>query len=402
MPLLGFVNLSIACNHCKEAPCLAACPASAFSFDDETKAVIHNSDNCIGCKYCTWACPFDAPKYNSNTGLIEKCNFCNERLKMGMEPACSTNCPTGALSFGEIPVVFSPQTSGLSLKPIYPRIKVKNESVVHSVPRIDSVTAGVEYKDIQNHYAKRYSLKSILPEVPLAVFTFIGSLLVGWLSAKTVNPAVNLSFWNFMGLGIIAVLFSTIHLGKPLRAYRSIKNIRRSWLSREILLFGFFMGLGTIALLFQLKVLLVIAAFAGFIFLGAVEMLYFSIKKGTSLYINSANTVITAMVFLALFLHSWNVLIALLALKTMLFTVKAYKNSFDRFVSIATASLFRLSIGIFVPFFFLVQPDFEFSWIFASYIILGEFIGRLMYYIDFSPERPFDNLKESLLMKKSM
>lgn len=402
LPLLGFVNLSIACNHCKEAPCLEACPANAFSFDYETNAVIHDNQACIGCKYCTWACPFDAPKYNAQNGLVEKCNFCNDRLKIGMQPACTTSCPTGALTFGEIPVVSSPQTAGLTFRHIYPRIMVKNESVTHCIPTIDSNAAGVEFTDIQKYYAKRYSLRSILPELPLAVFTFIGSFLVGLLTTFALKPIVTVPLWAFMGLGIIAILFSTLHLGKPLRSYKSIRNIRSSWLSREILLFGIFMGLGTLALFLQLKVLIIIAIIAGYCFLGAVEMLYYTTKKGNSSYINSANTIITAILFSAMFLHSLNVLIALLALKTMLFIARAYKNDFDKRVSTATVSLLRLSIGFLVPFLLLSRQDFEFGWVFVSFLILGEFIDRLMFYIDFVPEKPLDNLKEAVIIKKSL
>ena len=402
LPLLGYVNLSIACNHCKEAPCLAACPTNAFSFDNDTNAVIHNNKACIGCKYCTWVCPFDAPKYNDQIGLVEKCNFCNERLKKGMEPACSTSCPTGALTFGEISVVSSPQTAGLTFRDIYPRIKVKNESAFHSIPAIDANAAGAEYTDIQKHYAKRYSLKSILPDIPLAIFTFIGSFLVGFITAYALKPIIDLSVWSFMGLGVTAILFSAFHLGKPLRAYKSISNIRSSWLSKEILLFGIFMGTGILALFLQFKVLIIIAIIVGYCFLGAVEMIYYTTKKGNSPYINSANTIITAVLFTVMFLHSWNVLIALLALKTMLFIARAYKNDFDKIVSTASVSLLRLSIGFLIPFLLLSRQDFEFYWIFVSCLILGEFIDRLMFYIDFEPEKPLDNLKEAIIVKKSL
>lgn len=113
LPLLGFIHLSIACNHCADAPCLKACPSGAYYVDKDTYAVIHSPELCIGCKYCTWACPFDAPKYNPDRGIIEKCHFCYHRLKENELPACALNCPTGALSFGEITKDSNPNVIGL-------------------------------------------------------------------------------------------------------------------------------------------------------------------------------------------------------------------------------------------------------------------------------------------------
>ncbi|HKK80676.1 MAG TPA: 4Fe-4S dicluster domain-containing protein, partial [Prolixibacteraceae bacterium] len=80
-PQLPLFYLSLACNHCDDAPCLQNCPAHAYSRDEKTGAVIHHPEKCMGCKYCTWACPYDAPKFNPKEGIIEKCTFCNHRIE---------------------------------------------------------------------------------------------------------------------------------------------------------------------------------------------------------------------------------------------------------------------------------------------------------------------------------
>ena len=97
------INLSMACNHCEEPLCLYGCPVTAFYRDPESPAILTDQKKCIGCKYCIWNCPYDAPKLDPAKGYVEKCHLCYHRLHEEMEPACTSACPTGALSFGDIP-----------------------------------------------------------------------------------------------------------------------------------------------------------------------------------------------------------------------------------------------------------------------------------------------------------
>ena len=78
LPLLRVINLSMSCNHCDMPACLEGCPAQAYTRDG-TGTVIHHQDRCMGCRYCTWRCPYDAPKINEAKGFIEKCHLCTER-----------------------------------------------------------------------------------------------------------------------------------------------------------------------------------------------------------------------------------------------------------------------------------------------------------------------------------
>lgn len=391
LPLLGFIHLSLACNHCGDAPCLKACPSGAFSIDAETSAVIHNPELCIGCKYCTWACPFDAPKYNYERGIIEKCHFCNHRIKNDEIPACALNCPTGALSFGEISEESNPNAVGLSSQPIFPKISVKGEGVLNSVPIQDINASGVKEGDIKRFYRSKHEhVVSPMHEWPLALFTFIGAFLGGWVWAMIIPNSIQINYWTFGLLAAIALVLSAMHLGKPMKSYLSILNIKSSWLSREILLFGLFVFIGFLGLLLQSNVLLIIAGLIGLAFLISVEMVYSITRKKYSTPIHSSNTITIALTFAALFSQYWSVLIVLLALKTMLFAVRHGSKQYEYQPYIAFAAFFRLTLGFIIPFGFLAFTEMNFTWILAGSIILGEAIDRFMYYGDFEPERPFN------------
>lgn len=88
-----------ACFHCTNPTCLDVCPVGAIS-KLENGTVKLDSTKCIGCKYCTAACPFEVPKYRENVGVSNKCTLCDDRTAKGLEPACVKTCPAAALTFG--------------------------------------------------------------------------------------------------------------------------------------------------------------------------------------------------------------------------------------------------------------------------------------------------------------
>jgi anaerobic dimethyl sulfoxide reductase subunit B len=92
-------SLSLACNHCGDAPCLAVCPTGAIFKLDENGIVDLNSDMCMGCRSCFLVCPFGAPRFSEN-GKMSKCNLCHVRLAHDLLPACVLVCPTQALKIG--------------------------------------------------------------------------------------------------------------------------------------------------------------------------------------------------------------------------------------------------------------------------------------------------------------
>ena len=90
------------CMHCVDPACASACLTRAIEKTPEGPVVYHPS-RCMGCRYCMVACPFDVPKfeYDKASPFIRKCTFCAERQAAGHQPACTSVCPSGALTFGK-------------------------------------------------------------------------------------------------------------------------------------------------------------------------------------------------------------------------------------------------------------------------------------------------------------
>lgn len=89
------------CMQCTNAPCVRVCPTGA-SYIDDNGIVRVNPDDCIGCRYCMEACPYNARYFHEESGTVDKCNFCAHRLAQGLEPACVVTCPTKVRVFGDL------------------------------------------------------------------------------------------------------------------------------------------------------------------------------------------------------------------------------------------------------------------------------------------------------------
>ncbi|MDQ1243440.1 MAG: Ni/Fe hydrogenase [Pseudomonadota bacterium] len=95
-------SLPMMCQHCANPPCVDVCPTGA-SMKRADGIVLVDRHICIGCRYCMMACPFQIPKFEwgSAVPLIRKCDFCADRIDIGLAPSCATACPSEALLFGE-------------------------------------------------------------------------------------------------------------------------------------------------------------------------------------------------------------------------------------------------------------------------------------------------------------
>jgi Fe-S-cluster-containing dehydrogenase component len=108
----------VLCNHCDNPPCVRVCPAGATWKRDDGVVTI-DEHRCIGCRYCVAACPYGSRSFNwvdpapfvlhptveyptRTSGVVEKCNLCEERLAAGRLPACVEACPGRAMLFGDL------------------------------------------------------------------------------------------------------------------------------------------------------------------------------------------------------------------------------------------------------------------------------------------------------------
>ncbi len=102
------INFPMSCMHCEDAACVTVCPTGASYKRAEDGIVLVDQDKCMGCNYCSWACPYGARELDRASGTMKKCTLCVDRIydqNLPLEerqPACVIVCPAHARMFGDL------------------------------------------------------------------------------------------------------------------------------------------------------------------------------------------------------------------------------------------------------------------------------------------------------------
>ncbi|MBS1798721.1 MAG: dimethyl sulfoxide reductase anchor subunit [Acidobacteria bacterium] len=224
--------LSMGCNHCLSADCVRGCPVDAYKKDPITGIVLHSAEACIGCQYCVWNCPYSVPQFNPERGIVGKCDMCHGRLTSGLEPACVNSCPENAI---EIEIVDQLEWRSDYAAANAPGMPDAGHTI--STTRITlppDTAATLERVDIETLRAEHphWSLVWMTSLIQLSAGTLAAALL-----SRQTDPA---ALTGILALTAFTLNVSVLHLGRPAYAWRALKMWRRSWLSREVLLFGLF------------------------------------------------------------------------------------------------------------------------------------------------------------------
>lgn len=374
--LLPVINLTLACNHCETATCMSGCPTSAYSRDSATGAIILDESKCIGCKYCQWNCPYDAPKYDIKKKTIAKCNLCYTGLAEGRQPACSSACPTGALRFDQLS---EPDPSGWylwfpdkNLNPAIEFVATDNNSPLRIIPG-NRLSVTEKNPDILR--------KSISDEISLLIFSFLATISVSILVFSFVKGVYPLNS-IFIPVLLLPGFVSLFHLGKKLRSWRSVTNLRNSPLSREIASYLFYTLVALTMLLIHTPGLLIASLIAGLFFLILIDSVYYYSDRRQSVILHSGQTFITALLIGSFLSGSILPFVFIAVIKLGISVFNLYSNNLKskyfeiRFMRIAFLIVSGISFISHISY-----PELPVILLF----LIGELLDRILFYIDFDP-----------------
>jgi Fe-S-cluster-containing dehydrogenase component/DMSO reductase anchor subunit len=244
-------TVTTACHHCVDPACLAGCPVNAYEKDPVTGIVVHLDDQCIGCRYCVLTCPYEVPRYNADRGIVRKCDLCQDRLSAGEAPACVQSCPNAAIRVSLVDTADARHaaTDDHRLVPGAPASSITVPTTTYTSRRQAPPVAQIPDHPTEQRPERG---QAHLPLTVMLVLTqvAVGASVVGLgLGASSggqdpggLRPA---SALVALGVGLLALGASVLHLGRPAYAFRAVLGIRRSWLSREIVAFTVFAALAT-------------------------------------------------------------------------------------------------------------------------------------------------------------
>ncbi|HWA25934.1 MAG TPA: DmsC/YnfH family molybdoenzyme membrane anchor subunit [Lacunisphaera sp.] len=241
-------TVTTACHHCADPGCLNGCPVLAYEKDPLTGIVRHLDDQCIGCQYCILKCPYDVPKYNDRLGIVRKCDMCHQRLGAGEAPACVQACPTHAIKVVKVELHVG---GGGALRADTSRFLHSAPNPSYTQPTTRYLTKRPAPVDVRP--ADGAVLRPQPPHWPLVALLMLMPMAVGCgVADKILNlhsSALAIAGWlaGAAGLGLAA-----LHLGQPLRAWRIFLGWRKSWFSREALVFGLWFPAATAYLLVRI------------------------------------------------------------------------------------------------------------------------------------------------------
>lgn len=240
-------HVTTACHHCLDPACMTACPVDAYEKNPETGIVKHLDDQCFGCQYCTLACPYDVPKYHSDKGIVRKCDMCADRLAVGEAPACVQACPHEAIAIKVVNVQEVRENAEAdSFLPAAPEPYLTFPTTTFKTKRVfpRNMLPADYYSVSAQHPHWPLIVMLVLTQLSVGAFT-VGLILENFLKPDLLTQFRPLQSAFALALGLLALGASTMHLGRPLYAFRAIIGLRHSWLSREILAFGVFAGAAT-------------------------------------------------------------------------------------------------------------------------------------------------------------
>lgn len=237
-------TVTAACHHCVDPGCANGCPTLAYEKDKSTGIVRHLDDQCIGCSYCTMKCPYDVPKFNLKRGIVRKCDMCHGRLAAGEAPACVQACPNGAIAIRIV-----------NQKEMVARKEVMLPGA-HDSRYTKPTTRYVSQRAVPATAMAADASKVFTEEThnPLAIMLVLTQAAAGGLAAASLGIGDQVLLWVSTAMLIVGIAASVLHLGQPLKAWKSFLGWRKSWLSREIIAFGVAAKLAPLACLSLLPI----------------------------------------------------------------------------------------------------------------------------------------------------
>ena len=137
-PLVDVAYRPTPCQHCQQAPCVAASGGAIRRRDDGI--VLVDPGKAKGRRDLVQSCPYGAIEWNEELQAPQKCTLCAHLLDAGWkEPRCVQACPTGALRVVHVEEAeVRSLCAAERLDPLYPECGTRPSALYRNLARFEA------------------------------------------------------------------------------------------------------------------------------------------------------------------------------------------------------------------------------------------------------------------------
>jgi DMSO reductase anchor subunit len=307
-------------------------------------------------------------------------------------------CPTRALDFADVPEEdLVTDIDGFPITGLGPRIRIAPLKPSRRLPVVSAPAVDASHALGQPQSSERISLRS---EWSLMLFTTLAATLVAWLTSAVVG-AVSVPLLPFIGGAALTLGLASLHLGRPWRAYRAALNVRRSWLTREVVSLSAFFAAGVVYAGFGADSVIIgaLAAFLGFLALYCADQVYSVLERAGPGYLHSASVLWTGFFLTSVLVGSAWLAAAFGFGKLTLYVFRKLRFIEGHRPVRPGVTATRLALGFVLPLaLWLLQPA-DWRYFVLGAVLIGEVVDRAEYYTELESTSPGLLMREALERK---
>jgi DMSO reductase anchor subunit len=314
---------------------------------------------------------------------MEKCDFCISRQEAGIEPACTSACPTGALRFGQVNERNHNGSDPLKVESVLPfsaLVPALETSTPHRKNSHPLIIPETDHKVSLSTDSEPDAKIKAGREWSLILFSILSSHLFA-LNFSSWNSGVSVPSFVYLSLIIITAGITFLHLGSPAKAFLALQNIKSSPISMEIAGFCLYSLSSVAAWISGDSWLWIVSFISGLVFLYLLDSVYTFFDKRTRIRIHPGQVFLGGLMLASYYSSELIPFIFIACLRLITGSLLFRKKPQSILITVTLTGYLLILVAAIIQMLIMSEPGL----FFIVLIALGELGIRTVYFLDLSP-----------------